>query len=80
MWRALWPLHKHTTDTTKAGIEQTIGGHAMPSTIDEASDQRDQRGAQVLMDLLLSASAGDGARVLRGTSAGRARSVEVLGV
>ncbi len=78
--RALAPLHFYTNDTTKPGLEQSVNRRAMPIFIDEATDQDDQRGPRMLMDLLLSSTGGTGARVTRGSPEGRARSVEVLGV
>ncbi|MEJ0020708.1 MAG: ATP-binding protein [Acetobacteraceae bacterium] len=77
--RAMMPLHNYTTDTTKAGLEQAVTGRAMPSFIDEASDQQDQRGAQTLLNLTLASTGDEGAKVARGTADGAGRSSSVLG-
>ena len=74
------PVSHYTNDTTKEGISQAVNRKAMPIFIDEASDRIDQHGAQNLMDLVLAATGDGGAKALRGTSDGRGRSVEVLGV
>lgn len=75
----MMPLHNYTTDTTKAGLEQAVTGRAMPSFIDEASDQQDQRGAQTLLNLTLASTGDEGAKVARGTTDGVGRSASVLG-
>ena len=77
--RALAPLHHYTNDTTKAGLEQALNDRAMPCFIDEAADRVDQRGAQVLMDLVLASTGGEGARVQRGTASGEGRTANVVG-
>ena len=77
--RACCPMHYHTSDTTKAGLEQNITGKALPSFIDEASDQADQRGAQNLLGLITASAGGEGAKIARGTGDGRGRSAEVIG-
>ncbi len=77
--RAAIPLHFYTNDTSKAGIEQAIAGRAMASLIDEAGDRADRDSSRALVDLVLSATGGDGTRGSRGTSDGRGRSVELSG-
>jgi hypothetical protein len=77
--RAASPLHYYTNDTTKAGIEQAISGRAMPMFIDEAADREDQRGARMLLDMVLAASGGEGTRGSRGGSDGQARSFAIAG-
>jgi hypothetical protein len=72
--RAMCPMHCYTSDTTKAGLEAAINGHAMPSLIDEASDQEDQRGAQNLLALITASTGGEGAKITRGTGDGKGRS------
>ncbi|WP_240906374.1 ATP-binding protein [Komagataeibacter xylinus] len=77
--RAASPMNFYTNDTSKAGLEQSLDGRAMPSFIDEASDREDQRGARALLDLVLSASGGEGTRGSRGGVDGKARKIEVAG-
>ncbi|MFT9384432.1 MAG: ATP-binding protein [Acetobacter orientalis] len=77
--KAASPMHYYTNDTSKAGLEQSIDGRAMASFIDEASDREDQRGARALLDLVLSASGGEGTRGSRGGADGKARKIEVTG-
>lgn len=77
--QAASPLHVYSNDTSKAGLEQTLDGRAMPAFIDEASDREDQRGARALLDLVLSASGGEGTKGVRGGKDGIARSIEVVG-
>ncbi len=77
--RAVLPMHFFTNDTTKAGLEQAIGGRAMPALIDEASDRADRDGARRLVDLVLSASGDEGTKGTRGTIDGRGRNIEVSG-
>ena len=77
--RAMCPLHYYTTDTTKAGLEHNLSGRAMPSFVDEASDQADQRGAQNLLSLITAATGGEGSKVARGTSDGKGRTTQVIG-
>ena len=74
------PVSFQTNDTTKEGISQAVNRRAMPIFVDEASDRADRMAAQALMDLVLAATGDGGARAFRGTSDGRGRSVEVLGV
>lgn len=76
--RACVPAHSYTTDTTKSGVENAINGKPTGVFIDEAGDRVDQRGAQVLLDLVLSASSNEGTRGLRGTADGRGRAFQVL--
>lgn len=73
------PLKYSTNDTSKAGLEQSVDGRAMPMFIDEASDREDQRGARALLDLVLSAAGGEGTKGSRGSSDGKARKIEVAG-
>ncbi len=75
--RACVPAHSYSTDTTKSGIENAIDGRPSGVFIDEAGDRVDQRGAQNLLDFVLSASSNDGTKGLRGTMDGRGRSFEV---
>jgi len=77
--RALFPLAFFTNDTSKAGLEQSLDGRAMPSFIDEAGDREDQRGARALLDLVLAASGGEGTKGSRGGQDGKARKIEVAG-
>lgn len=79
--RAALPLHHFTTDTSKAGLEAAINGRAMPSVIDETSDRADQRGGdngQALLDMVLSATGGEGTKGHRAQADGSARSFEVI--
>lgn len=76
--RSCVPAHTYSTDTTKSGIENAINGAPSGVFIDEAGDRADQRGAQTLLDLVLSASGNDGTRGLRGTADGHGRSFQVL--
>lgn len=73
--RACVPCSEYSTDTTKAGIEGAINGKPTPVYIDEAGD-RQGHGAQVLLDVVLSASGGDGTRGLRGSADGGSRSFQ----
>ncbi|WP_086644246.1 ATP-binding protein [Acetobacter sp. DsW_063] len=73
------PLKFATNDASKAGIEQTVDGRAIPMIIDEASDRIDQRMARALLDLVLSATSGDGTQGARGGSDGVARKISVSG-
>jgi hypothetical protein len=77
--RALAPLHHYTNDSTKAGVEQACSGHAMPIFIDEASDRGDQRGAEALMDLMLTSTGGEGTKGHRGSQGGQVRTIELVG-
>ena len=77
--RAALPVHYYTNDTTKPGIEQAIDGRAMASIIDEASDRADPEAARRLIDLVLSASGGEGTKGTRGTIDGKGRRIEVSG-
>jgi hypothetical protein len=77
--RSASPMNFYTNDTSKAGLEQSLDGRAMPSYIDEASDREDQRGARALLDLVLSASGGEGTKGSRGGTDGKARKIEVAG-
>ena len=79
LMRALMPLSHYSTDTTKAGIEGAVNGRALPSFIDEAADRVDQRGADMLLDIVLSASSGAGTKGHRGTAEGGVRSIELVG-
>jgi hypothetical protein len=73
--RACVPGSEFTTDTTKAGIEAAINGKPTPVYIDEAGD-RQGHAAQTLLDVVLSATGGDGTRGLRGAVDGGSRSFE----
>ena len=77
--RAALPVHHHSNDSSKAGLEQAIDGRAIPMLIDEASDRADREGARRLVDLVLSATGDEGTRGTRGTTDGRGRKIEVSG-
>jgi hypothetical protein len=72
-------LRYYTTDATKAGLTDNLAGRAMPSFVDEASDQVDQRGAQNLLALITAATGGEGAKIARGTGDGKGRTAELIG-
>ena len=76
--RACVPAHSYSTDTSKSGIENAIDGKPTGVFLDEAGDRIDQRGAQMLLDLVLSASSNEGTRGLRGTADGKGRSFQVV--
>lgn len=76
--RAFVPAHAYTTDTTKSGVENAIDGKPTGVFIDEAGDRVDQRGAQTLLDLVLSAASNEGTKLWRGTADGKGRSAQVL--
>lgn len=73
------PLKFATNDASKAGIEQMVDGRAIPMLVDEASDRVDQRSARALLDLVLSATGGEGTKGARGGSDGTARKIAVAG-
>lgn len=73
------PLKFATNDASKAGIEQMVDGRAIPMLVDEASDRVDQRAARALLDLVLSATGGEGTKGARGGSDGIARKISVAG-
>lgn len=73
------PLKFATNDASKAGIEQMVDGRAIPMLVDEASDRVDQRSARALLDLVLSATGGEGTKGARGGSDGVARKIAVAG-
>ena len=73
--RACVPCAEFSTDTTKAGIEAAINGKPTPVYLDEAGD-RQGHGAQMLLDVVLSATGGDGTRGLRGSADGASRSFQ----
>jgi hypothetical protein len=73
--RACVPGSEFTTDTTKAGLEATINGKPTPVYIDEAGD-RQGNAANTLLDVVLSATGGDGTRGWRGAVDGGSRSFE----
>ncbi|ASC05634.1 hypothetical protein S101468_01376 [Acetobacter pasteurianus subsp. pasteurianus] len=73
------PLKFATNDASKAGIEQMVDGRAIPMLVDEASDRVDQRAARALLDLVLSATGGEGTKGARGGSDGIARKIAVAG-
>lgn len=77
--KAASPLKYATNDTSKAGLEQSVDGRAMPMFVDEASDRVDQRGARAMLDMVLSATGGEGTKGARGGSDGKARKIEVAG-
>ena len=70
--RACVPGSEYSTDTTKAGIEAVINGRPTPVYLDEAGD-RQGLGAQMLLDVVLSATGGDGTRGFRGSADGGSR-------
>jgi hypothetical protein len=74
--RAMTPLNHYSNDTTKAGIEGAISGRAMPCFIDEAFDHG---GAETLLNVVLSASSGEGTKGHRGTADGSVRSIDLVG-
>jgi hypothetical protein len=73
--RACVPGAEYSTDTTKAGIEAAINGRPTPIYLDEAGD-RQGLGTQLLLDVVLSATGGDGTRGLRGAADGGSRSFQ----
>lgn len=75
--RAAWPVHDYSNDTSKAGMEQTIAGRAIPAVIDESND-RNRSSGRDLIDLVLSASGDEGTKLARGTADGRGRSSQVV--
>ena len=79
LMRAACPVHHYSNDTSKAGLEQSVGGRAMPSFLDETSDRADQDAARALLDLVLSASGDEGTKGHRGSADGRARTIEIVG-
>ena len=76
---ACCPLHFFSNDCTKAGLEQALHGRAMPCFLDESEKTGDQRGAQALLDLVLTASGARGTQGHRGGADGRGRRIEVVG-
>lgn len=76
--RACVPAHSYSTDTTKSGIENAIDGKPTGVFLDEAGDRIDQRAAQTLLDLVLSASSNEGTRGMRGTADGKGRMFQVV--
>ena len=75
--QAAWPVHDYSNDTSKAGMEQTIAGRAIPAIIDESND-RNRSSGRDLIDIVLSASGDEGTKLARGTADGRGRSSEVI--
>lgn len=75
--RAAWPVHDYSNDTSKAGMEQTVAGRAIPAIIDESND-RNRSSGRDLVDIVLSASGDEGTKLARGTSDGKGRSSEVI--
>ncbi len=77
--RACAPMHWFSNDTSKAGLEQGLNGRAMPCFLDETEKSGgDVRGAQTLLDLVLTASGGGGTQGARGGIDGHARRIEVV--
>jgi hypothetical protein len=70
--RAMVPGSEFSTDTTKAGLEAAINGRPTPVFLDEAGD-RQGHGAAMLLDVVLSATGGDGTRGHRGAGDGASR-------
>lgn len=77
--RACCPLHHYTTDTTKAGLETALDGRAMPSFLEEATATKDARGARVLIDMVLSATVGEGTKGHRRGEHGESRVIQLVG-
>lgn len=75
--RAALPVHDYSNDTSKAGMEQTVSGMAIPAIIDEANDRNHSSGRD-LIDIILSASGDEGTVLARGTADGKGRSSEVV--
>ncbi len=75
--QAAWPVHDYSNDTSKAGMEQTIAGRAIPAIIDESND-RNRSSGRDLIDIVLSASGDEGTKLARGTSDGKGRAAEVI--
>jgi hypothetical protein len=75
--RGALPLHAHSNEASKAGIEQAVSGMAIPVIIDEANDRKRSSGRD-LIDIILSATGDEGTRLARGTSDGKGRSSEVV--
>ncbi|MDD2794378.1 ATP-binding protein [Acidocella sp.] len=73
------PLSHYTNETSKAGVEGAVAGRALPIFIDESSDRAGGQGAQVLLDMVLSSSSGEGTKGHRGTVDGGVRTIEVVG-
>nr|WP_294566980.1 ATP-binding protein [uncultured Rhodopila sp.] len=77
--RACAAIHHYTNETSAAGVYGAMNGRAMQVFIDEPTDRVDQEGARKLMDLVLSASGGEGTKGHRGLADGGARSFEMVG-
>lgn len=74
---ACLPMHHFTNDTSAAGVQSALNGHAKPVIIDEATDRNDASAAERLMNIVLGSSGGDGVRGYRGTADGGVRSIEL---
>jgi hypothetical protein len=79
--RAASPMHSFSNDTSKAGLTGAIDGRAMLCIIDEneKSDDTAGRAAKTLMDLVLTASGGEGTQGLRANVDGSVRHIEMVG-
>ena len=73
------PLHWYSNDTSKAGLEQGVNGRAMPCFLDETQKVGDNRGAEALLDLVLTASGTRGTQGARGGVDGVGRRIEMAG-
>jgi hypothetical protein len=74
---ACLPMHHFTNDTSAAGVQSALNGHAKPVIIDEATDRNDASAAERLMNIVLGSSGGEGVRGYRGTADGGVRSIEL---
>ena len=74
---ACLPMNHRTNDTSAAGVQSAVNGHAMPVLIDEAAARDDQAGIRRLMDVVLASTGGDGVRGYRGTADGGFRSISM---
>jgi hypothetical protein len=76
LMRACVPQSEYSTDASKAGIEAAIDGKPMQVYLDEAGDRKGG-GANILLDVVLSATGGDGTRKLRSSADGTSRAATV---
>jgi hypothetical protein len=74
LYCALSPLALPVNDYTAPGVRQLLTGRAAPLVLDEADEDPETMGRlQAVISLLRRASGGEGARVVRGTGEGNAR-------
>lgn len=79
LYCALSPLAMPVNDYTAAGVRQLLTGRAAPLVLDEADEDVETMGRlQQVISLLRRASGGEGARVVRGTGEGDARSYNFM--